>query len=240
MTRPSEVDEAYKQFFRDLPFEQLKPEWEELFLEWLMFDYKPKSGASSLVEYILKDPDHIEKIVRDQFQQIAQTQKYSLFEILEIERSKWFLLEDIYTGKTYKVYEKKGTTQIKNPGQIPGRVANVDGRWYLVGANSVYFPITYTKRLKGKMKRMELQAKYESLAKEYNVTLSITDLLKKIDEENRSALGDFWQEMMKNGLPEKFFFDQWQLLEDVWNYFPHKCLNGLSPVEMFSKLKGRS
>ena len=58
MTRPSEVDEAYKQFFRDLPFEQLKPEWEELFLEWLMFDYKQKSGASSLVEYILKDPDH--------------------------------------------------------------------------------------------------------------------------------------------------------------------------------------
>src|SRR3989338_9491196 len=157
MTRPSEVDEAYKQFFRDLPFEQLKPEWEELFLEWLMFDYKPKSGASSLVEYILKDPDHIEKIVRDQFQQIAQTQKYSLFEILEIERSKWFLLEDIYTGKTYKVYEKKGTTQIKNPGQIPGREANVDGRWYLVGANSVYFPITYTKRLKGKIRKMKLR-----------------------------------------------------------------------------------
>ena len=278
MTKPIEVDEAYRQFFGDLPFDKLKPEWEQLFLEWLMFDYKPKIGSSFLIEYVLKNPDKLEEKVRNQFQQIAETHKYGLFEILKIEEGQWFLLEDIYTGKTYKVYEEKGTTQIKRPGQIPGRVANVDGLWYLVGTNSVYFPITYTKRLKDQMRKMkvrnfspkdtvellraqenhppkmppkvnrkqiiekrkELQARYEKFVQTYGASLPFTDLLGKVNEENQSAMGDFWQELMKNGIPEKFFFEQWELFQDIWNYFPHKCLNDLSPIEMFSRLKKRS
>jgi len=125
-------------------------------LEWLVFDYKQKSGTSFLVEYTLKNPDRLDGSRISQFTQIVKTQVYSQFEILEINKGRWFVLENLHTGKTYKVYEKKGTTAIKYPGTIPGRIAKVDNRWYLVGANTVYFPITYTQRHKRYMRDLKI------------------------------------------------------------------------------------
>lgn len=157
MTKPREVDDAYIKFFGDLPPQELETTWEELFLEWLVFDYKQSGKASFLIEYVLKNPDGLMDKEIDSFRQIAQTHIYSMFEIREIERGEWFVLEDLHTGKAYQVYEKKGTLSIKEAGTIPGRIANVDDRWYLVGANSIYLPIVYTQKLKQIMRKTKIK-----------------------------------------------------------------------------------
>lgn len=274
MTKPGEVDEAYRKFFGLLPVEQLQTEWEELFLEWLIFDYQQKTGATFLIEYILRNPDNFDAEKINQCRQIAKSQFYSMFEILKIKSGEWFILENIHTGKTYRVYEKKGTSSIKTPGTIPGRIARVDGRWYLVGANSVYFPITHTERAKKHMRKMkinnyspkdtvellmaqdqksqpppqvtkkqiknkrkELKKAYEHHAEKHRLALSFDALVNEIYQENRVNVLDFWQSLTKKGLIEEFLLDNLQLLQDIWNYFPHKHLDNLSPIEAYMKMK---
>lgn len=270
-----EVDEAYRKFFGFLPFDKLQKEWEELFLEWLIFDYKQKTGTTFLIEYILKNPHKLDDKTIDQFTQIAKTHIYSMFEIQEIKKGEWFNLEDLHAGKTYKVNEKRGTLTVQGKGTIPGRIAQVDNRWYLVGANSVYFPITHTQRFKAhtrKMKirnyspkdtvellmanenkpqvpipdvtqkqinnkRKDLRKVYEKNAKKYNLSLSFADLIEEIYEENRVNVLDVWQSLTKKGLTEKFLYEKTEILQDIWNYFPHKCLNDLSPIEVYTKMK---
>jgi len=141
MGKPFEVDEAYRKFFGSLPFDKLQIEWEELFLEWLIFDYKQKTGTSFIIEYILRNPDKLDYKTIDQFEQIAKTHIYSMFEI------------------------------------------------------------------------------------------------KEIYEENRANVLDFWQRLTNKGLTEKFLYEKPETLQDIWNYFPHKCLNDLSPIEVYIKMK---
>jgi hypothetical protein len=275
MQKPAEVDEAYRQFFGALPFSELKQEWEELFLEWLIFDFKHENKPTFLVLYILKNPDGIDKNTLDQFEQIAETDFYSNFEIRKIKQGEWFSLEDLFTGKIYTVYDKKGSESVRGRGTIPGRIAQVDDKWYLVGANSVYFPITYTERAKKHMrklkmknfsprdtvellrsqeqtphapisvptnreleeKRKSLKAAYTKIAKKFDVTLSFDDLIKEIYDEKRENVLDFWKELEKKGLRYEILIEDIKLLQDIWNYFPHKCLNDLSPIETFAKFK---
>lgn len=275
MQKPSEVDEAYRQFFGALPFSELKPKWEEFFLEWLIFDYKQSGGSSFLLEYILRNPDNLDGKTLNQFEQIAKTQFYSNFEIQKIKRGEWFSLEDLFTGKIYTVHDKKGSESVSGEGTIPGRIAQVDGKWYLVGANSVYFPITYTERAKRHMRKFniknfsprdtvellrsqeklppepvhiptkkELKEKRKNLKEEYNktpkkfgTTLSFSDLIRAIYQENRVNVLDFWKSLEKRGLPVELMKENVNLLTDIWNYFPHKCLNDLSPLEVFAKFK---
>lgn len=274
MTKPRAVDEAYFKFFGHLPVEQLPTEWEELFLEWLVYDYKQASGATFLAEYILRNPDRLDNDSLDRLRQISLSQIYSMFEILEINRGNWFILEDLQTGKVYRVYEKTGTSTIDRPGTIPGRIALVNNRWYLVGANSVYYPITHTPRAKKIMRKMktnnyspkdtvellkaheqknpqppavnkkqiekkklELRQDYEKKSGKYQLALSFDDLIGEIYQENRVNIIDFWRSLTKKGLTEEFLFKELQLLQDIWNYFPHKYVGGLSPVEAFNKMK---
>jgi hypothetical protein len=275
MTRPDEVDKAYRDFFDDLPFTELEKEWEELFLEWLIYDYKRKNGPAFIIEYALKNPNNHSEDEISQFEQIAETHFYSNFEILEIKRGKWLELEDLFTGNKYKVYDKSGSESLSGRGQIPGRLAKIHSRWYLVGANSVFFPITHTARAKKHMrdlspknfsprdtvellrqhsqgqditrppvltkkelkaKRKKLKKKYEKCAKKYKATLSFENLLKEINNEDRVNVIDFWQGLKPKGLPEDFFFNQPQLLGDIWNHFPHKCLDEKSPIEKIADL----
>lgn len=152
MTEPDVVDQAYLDFFGSLDPHDLKQEWEDLFLEWLIFDYRQEGSVSFLHKYVLKNPAKLAEKKLNIFTQTAETNHYSNFEILQIKRGEWLMLEDIFTGKKYKVYEKKGSRQLPNKGTVPGRIAKINGKYYLVGANSVFFPITHTERSKKLMR----------------------------------------------------------------------------------------
>lgn len=275
MQKPAEVDEAYRQFFGALPFSELKKEWEELFLEWLIFDYKQLFGMSFLTEYILKNPDNFDKRSIDQLEEVAKTQFYGQFEILEIKRGQWIRVEDLFTGKVYIIYEKKGSETLSGRGVIPGRIAKYEGKWYLVGANSVYFPITYTERAKRHMrklkikkfsprdtvellrsqeqspstpvsaptkmeleeKRSSLKKEYEGTAKKFTTTLLFNDLIGEIYKEERVNVLDFWKSLEKKGLKPEMLIENIALFENIWNYFPHRCLGNRSPIEVFAEFK---
>jgi hypothetical protein len=275
MAKPDRVNKAYQEFFGFLPPSELKTEWEELFLEWLIFDYKQTGRMTFLTEYVLKNPDKLEKQVISQFEQIVKTHFYSMFEIQEIKKGEWFILEDIFSGKTYQVYEKKGTLIIKGKGAIPGRIAEVNGCWYLVGANPIHFPVAYTDKFKENVKKMKiknysprdtvelliahesgeqrspprltkkqiknkrkkLKKIYEKNVSKYGLGLSFEKLIEEVYKEDRVSVLDFFRNLIKKGLTEEFFLEKMKVLEDIWNYFPHKCLNDLSPIEAYNKVK---
>ena len=278
MTKPAEVDTAYEQFFGSLLFSEVKQEWKELFFEWLIFDFKQSGRPSFLLEYILRNTDNLDEKTFNQFEQIAKTQFYSNFEIRKIKRGEWFSLEDIFTGKIYTVHDKKGSESVSGEGTIPGRIAQVDSKWYLVGANSVYFPITYTKRAKNNMRKLKmknfspkdtvellrsqeqtspvpisaptkremeekrgnLKVAYAKIAERFNAAFLFDDLINEIYNEERVNVLDFWKELEKRGLKYEILIEDVELFQDIWNYFPHKCLNNLSPIEVFTKFKEKS
>lgn len=154
MKNPTDVDRAYQIFFGSLPFSQLKTEWEDLFVEWLVFDFKRSGKPTFVVEYVLKNPGRLSDVALSQLKQIASTHFYSQFEVLEIRKGEWLRVIDLFSGKFYRIYDKKGSESIASPGVVPARAACVNNRWYWVGANSVYFPVTYTKRAKILMKKL--------------------------------------------------------------------------------------
>lgn len=48
---------------------------------------------------------------------------------------------------------------------------------------------------------------------------------------------DFWRNLSKKGLPEEFVLNETELLQDIWNYFPHQCLGCISPREAYIKFE---
>ena len=277
----NEIESALGQFFglKSLKNSDNDEDIFPLFSEWLIYDFKRPAGVSFINEYILKNPNkHPEKLL-DQFSQASQTQLYSHYEILQVKKGEWIKVEDIFSGKTYRVYDKSSSKTIPKFGLLHSRIAKVDKRWYFVGANPFYFPITHTdraknifrrdfknkkqspkdtaelllnhpnypdsdnipnpptkKELKNKLKR--LRKHYNKKGEKYNLKLSFDQVADFIYQEDRVNVLDFWQELAKKGLGEKFIFTEIKLLEDMWNWLPHKCLGGKSPIEMYTKLKG--
>lgn len=271
--KPAEMDRAKQEFFHTItpPDEKIK----ELFAEWLIFDFKQAYGTSFFAEYLLKNPDNLSKKKLEVLDQIYKTNIYSEFQILSLKPDHYLDTEDILTGKTYRIFDKKGSSNSTNRGALRGRIGCVNGKWYFVGSNPLYFPIIYTPRMKNilrkeklmvvtvkdsanillkqnkeplkppeilsakqlKEKQIELRKRYISAIKKYKVTMSFSRISEEIYREDRVNVLDFWEGLTKKGLTKEFFFHELQLLQDLWNYLPHKCLNGNSPVELYSRLK---
>ena len=271
-SKPSEAQRGFEEFWgKDFVPDKNDTELWQYYTEWMIFDFVQKSGRSFLIEYILLNPDNLESKVINQFKQIAETYNYSNYQILSIKRGGWIKLENIFTGEIYKVYDKLGSENIPDEGTMFARVARVDGKWYLVGANSPICPITYTERMKRclredslekkvkltpkdlcklileqrknppkisklltkseiKEKRKELESKFIRKARKYGANMTFNKLLQIIHEENCTNVLDLWLSLGKKGLTEKFVVEEVQLLSDIWNHFPHRCLGGKAPI----------
>lgn len=81
-------------------------------------------------------------------------------------------------------------------------------------------------------KRRDLENHYRAAAKKFRGAMSFKELINFIYNENRKDILIFWKELIKKGLTEKLFLSHTQLIMDIWNYFPHKCLDNKSPYEM--------
>ena len=86
-------------------------------------------------------------------------------------------------------------------------------------------------------KRKELELAYQKAAATYHATLSFEELRSYIYHENGKDYTKILQQLTKKGIPERMFIDAMQLIQDIWNYFPHKILNDFSPSELFGKFK---
>lgn len=273
-SKPSEAQKGFEEFWgKDTVPDSGDTELWQYYTEWMIFDFIQSTGRTFLIEYVLLNPDNLDSKVIDQFKQIAETQNYSDYQILDLKRGEWIKLEDIYTGKIYKVYDKLGSENVPDEGTMFARVARVDDKWYLVGANSATYPITYTERMKKglrndftknkikltpkdlykliveqrenppempksltkselKKKREELEDSFIKKTKKYGARMTFVELLKIIYDENRTNVLDLWLSLGKKGLTEKFVIVEMQLLSDIWNHFPHKCLGGKAPIEL--------
>lgn len=272
-TQQGDVQKALGQFFGQTSFPDKDQEEEAypLFSEWLIFDYKQANGLTFLADYILRNPDDLDKKLLSSFQQVLASQWYGEFEITEVVRSKYVLLEHLYSSTKVQVYDKTSTVSIPEEGTLHARLGKNDGKWYFVGANPIYMPLTHTKRMKQllqkeidrpkfspidtwrllsqkvppppkenaqdiKKKREDLRRQYMDTMKRFGATLPFQTLTKIIYEETSSQPLDLFMALTKKGMPEELIFTESQLLQDIWNYFPHKILHGKSPAELFQKL----
>ncbi len=278
-TKLSEVEIAEKQFFSATDFPLKDADNEDikgLFLEWLIYDYRQTNGNTFFIEYVLKNPDNLPVNKFSELEQIAKTHFYSEFEIKKIG-SGYFDLEDIATAKTYRAYDKKGSDNAKyGKGLLRCRVANVNGRWYFVGANPIFLTMVYTSRMKKILrkdasikfnvkdtvellekqnrqqpevsppiltqkeiakKREELELCFNKAKNKYHTTMSFSQIKEEISQENGVNVLDFWQKLAKKGLSLEFIINEFLLMQNLWNYLPHKCLNNQSPADIYTKLK---
>ncbi len=118
-----------------------------LFNEWFIFDFHPTvSEATPVNQYYFKNPNNLPETQIKELEQIIKTEYYSMYQIKEVKKGEWLNLVDVFSGKSYKVFDIKGSSNTNDKGTLAGRLAKVDGKWIVAGSDPLYFPITYTKR----------------------------------------------------------------------------------------------
>ena len=267
------MKKAYEDFFKETgPMPDDDDQAFSLFCEWLIFEFRLPNGATFLTEYILKDPDKLDQKTRIQFEKVVETQFYGAFEIQKVDNEGFVTAEYLVSGDSYKIYDISFSRPVPKRGTVIVRIAKIENKWFVVGIEPIYLPVTYTDRMKkmfreGKFifyantketwksmvqknssfselnenmidieqKREVLRKTFESLAKKYNCTVSFKMIVEIIFNENRKPPLDIFKKLVDRGLPEKMFLDHFALLQDIWNYFPHKILKGKCPAEVFQE-----
>lgn len=139
---------AMAEFFGDRYIDQGSPNFEQissLFNEWLIFDFKVKASRNWVMEYYLKNPDALPADQLAELEQIIKTQTFQMFEV-ESRHGQYITVYGLYSGNTYKVFDKALSSNFPGKGSFWNRAAMVDGRWIFVGSNPSFFPITNTPR----------------------------------------------------------------------------------------------
>lgn len=173
-----------------------------------------------------------------------------------------------------------GSLSVPSKGSFWGRLAKVNNRWYLVGSNPLFFPITYTPRAKKmfskqnkdqrlsakdvlsfllpdesrkneeidmsqltpkaiKNKRKKIEKKFNKLMKKHDLKIAFKQMIEFVYQENyKTNHADFYKDIAKLGIPEEIIIKNIQLFGDIWNYFPHKTLDGKSPAEKYREIYG--
>ncbi len=80
-------------------------------------------------------------------------------------------------------------------------------------------------------KRKEIEKNLLALIKKYKANITIDEIKEIIyNEKSHKELDEIVKKLDQNQSPEEFE-RMLYLINDVWNYFPHKVLGGISPAE---------
>lgn len=112
----------------------------QCFTEWMIFDWTGYKGGSLLQGYLAAPPRSLGARRRDRIEQIAGTQRFSRFEILDKDPSDGMLvLRDVQDLERYEVSDEHACNIDRwRDGTLGIRIAQVDGSWYHVGINHLY------------------------------------------------------------------------------------------------------
>lgn len=201
--------EALKEFFKGEAAEideAIKPQFEALFNEWLIFDFKPDNKTSIAAEYFLKNPDKLPKLLLDELEQILSTQFYDMLEMLEVKKGSWLKLYSFSKKKNFKVWDKTASGHDLQKGTLLARIGKAGNRWYFVGGNPLHWPIYSTERYKkifGKLDNFEFSVQeamkmviegqnnfYKSPRKIYTKK-EIKNIRKKLEERYQQLAGKY-------------------------------------------------
>jgi len=150
----------------------------------------------------------------NELKQIVETQFFDLLEIVDVKPGEWLRLYGFSSGKTYKVYDKIGSSNNISKGCFWTRLGKVNNRWYLVGSNPLHLPITYTPRMK-KIYLKQNKGKYPSVkqalsfllpgkGKEIKKTNPAQLTLKDIKNKRKKLEKKFNKLVKKNSLKASF------------------------------------
>lgn len=128
-------------------------EYEEgLFMEWVAFDHRLQNGKTLIEDFIAKNPLKLNAKELTVYKDL-QMNKYGMYEIVKVKRDKYIDLENLQSGKLYRVIEKRGTHGAKAKTTWFCRVGKVGGHWELVGSNPIGYPVYHTKRMKALLRQ---------------------------------------------------------------------------------------
>lgn len=85
-------------------------------------------------------------------------------------------------------------------------------------------------------KRKELERHFDELVEKNKLKIVFKDVLDFIYKENyQTNFCDFFVDLEKVGIPNKVILEEMPFLNDLWNFFPHKLLEGKCPAEVYQK-----
>src|SRR3989344_4169111 len=196
-----------------------------LFNEWMIFDYKERSGSTPIVEYTLINPDNLPKNQIGELLEIIKTQKFEFFEIESIKHGEWIKVYGLYSGNKYQVYDIKGSQTLSNKGSFWARVAFVNNKKQVFPKDINIVSLT--------KKRKELEEEYRNIQIKYNIRTTFKKVVDYIYFENYTTnFADFFADLIKLGIKSIVVYKNTRLFNDLWNHFPHKVLKDKSPVEI--------
>ena len=117
------------------------------FTEWFIFDYQWRDGGTTLESFCDNNPLGFEKADLQIYKDL-QANLYGMWEVVSVEPGKSLELENLQTGKKFNVKEYKATFQLRPKDIFYNRLAFIDSRWEIVGADSFNLGIKFNKSVK--------------------------------------------------------------------------------------------
>ena len=140
-----EVTRAFKAFVGKhvsaaAAMDMIGRENEGYFNEWFLYDYVGADGRTALERFVHANPLKLSPPELALYEQLLATNRYGMFEVLEVRPLTGLVLEDLQTSVVYNVAECSATLDAAPGAALFGRVAEVGDHWELVGANSYSIP----------------------------------------------------------------------------------------------------
>ena len=143
---PEVVDRAGQEFFSYVQAVQervAQEKIEQLFNEWLVYDFLLKTGKTALETYIYRNPDGLDEDELDLMQQAGDSSYVGHFLIGEVSaETELMVLHECGTGVSYEVRDVTATQSVQsNAGLISTRIIQLDGNWYFASDPIYFLPI---------------------------------------------------------------------------------------------------
>lgn len=186
-----ELSQAYLQFFGDSR-KRSDPRVLGLFAEWVMYEFKRPNGNTFIDSYLEDNPDMLGEKLKTQFQQISESQFFGQFEVVSVKRGVSFVVEDMFSGVTYTVFDAEGSRHVTS-GIIYARLGKAGGVWSLVGANPVIINLTYAPELKSTLRKEVGETRF-SVTDAYDLIRYQSPQMRKLNAGARRRKLQEWYE----------------------------------------------
>jgi len=112
---------------------------EMMFEEWVLFEWKDAKGSLAL-ERAVGSPS-LSSYQKSYCRSLLDSQHFSYWRVVEIQQGYGFTIEDLYTGKTYKIRFPRLSQELAVDDIFAARVAMIDGRWLIASGSVETLPI---------------------------------------------------------------------------------------------------
>lgn len=142
-----------------------------------------------------------------------------------------FLLPITHTERSREFF-RTSTNRVLSPKDALPVLLGIDD------AKQSEFAVSLTPRAIN-TKRKKIEKRFGELAQKYKLATSFSTLAAFVyNESYEDHFADFYKDIIAIGIPERMITDNLPFFQDIWNFFPHKKLNGASPAERYHKAYG--